>query len=430
MRGARPAGALVGTRALVAAVALAACGRLGFQLGAGPDGGDGEGDAIKVIVTSDEYLAEPAGQPIAGATVLIERGGVVERMVTDDAGTALFAAAGVTAYHVVYEADLGWRVYTAAAPRPGTFELGGRPALDRGHQMTLLVPGGAAADSYAVGLPDRCATVMPSQEPTFTFNYNRACSGTAVPVIAFRLPPSTPEYFDAGLVMLANGSTHVVNGSYQTAVLRTVEVTGLPAGTEVVHADVVARSGDDVMRVTSLSSSVATLGLSAATVNNFAARGGDALHVRAFLDLPEPSLSSSERIEPTTIADITQFDAARMLPPFTQVTAESLASVSWTGGGSGGTLIAVEATASMLQWNAYTEPSATSVTFPMLPADLGVPLPPRFALVTVAKLDIPGAAAADIARTLDRTWNLWPNSAALVPPAGGGMARMLYLPDP
>jgi hypothetical protein len=71
-----------------------------------PDDDDGptSGDAITVIVTSDEYLAEPPGQPIAGATVLIGSDGAVERMVTDDAGTARFAAARVTSYHVVYQA--------------------------------------------------------------------------------------------------------------------------------------------------------------------------------------------------------------------------------------------------------------------------------------------------------------------------------------
>lgn len=428
MRGARLAGALVLARALAAGAALAACGRLGFEA-AGPDGGVISGDAIKLIVTSDEYLAEPAGQPIAGAAVLIERGGAVERMTTDDTGTALFAAAGVTAYHVIYQADLGWRIYTAAAPRAGTFELGGRPAFDLGHRMTLLIPGGGAADSYAVALPARCATLMPSQEPTFTFDYNRACSGSAVPVIAFRLPPATPEYVDAGLVMLANGSTHVVNGSYQTALLRTMEITDLPAGTDLVYADVVARSGDDVTRLTSLTGSAAPLGLSSVTITSFAAPGGDALHVQAFLALPATYMSRSERIEPMPIAGTTQFDATRMLAPFTQVTADSVASVSWTGG-DGGTLLAVEATASLLQWTAYTEPSATSVSFPVLPADLGVPLPARFAFVTVTRLDIPGAAIADVARTLDRTWNLWPNSAGLVPPAGGGMARILYIPAP
>src|SRR5690349_6514706 len=119
VHGARPGGALVQARALAAACALAACGRFSFQAGPDADDDTGSGETITVIVTSDEYLAEPAGQPIRGATVLIERDGAVERTATDGAGTARFPAAGVTAYHVVYKADLGWRVYTAAAPHAG-----------------------------------------------------------------------------------------------------------------------------------------------------------------------------------------------------------------------------------------------------------------------------------------------------------------------
>jgi hypothetical protein len=383
-----------------------------------------------VIVMSDEYLAEPAGRPISGATVLIERDGAVMRIVTDDLGTARFAAVGVRAYHVVYRGELGWRIYTAAAPRPGTFEYGGRPAFNLSHRMTLSIPGGGAADSFAVTLPDRCAVLVASPSPNFTFDYNPVCSGDAVRVLAFRLPPQAPEYLDAGLVTLANGSTRVVTGTYQTAFLRTVEITNLPVGTANVYADVVVRSGEDLVRLTPVSSPVTTLGLPTATASTFAAPGGDALHVRAFLELPGASSSSSERIAPMTIAGTTQFDASTMLPPFTQVSADGLASLSWAGGGTTGTLLAVEATAGMLQWNAYTDPSATSVTFPALPADLGVPRPAGFAVVTVARLDIHGANTADIARTFDRTWQLWPNSADLVPATGGGMARMLYLPGP
>jgi hypothetical protein len=423
-------GWLVHTWALAAAWTFAACGRIGFQAAAGPDGDVTSDDSITVIVASDEYAAEPAGKPISGATVLIERDGAVAHIVTDGSGTARFAAAGVNAYHIVYNSELGWRIYTAAAPRPGTFEYGGRPAFNLSHRMTLSIPDGGAADSFIVTLPDRCANPASSASSNFTFDYNAMCSGEAVRVIAFRLPPQTPEYLDAGLVTLANGSTRVVTGTYQTAFLRTIEMTNLPAGTDTVYADVVVRSGDDLVRLTPVSSSVTALGMPVASVDTFAAPGGDALHVQAFLDLPGTSSSRSERITPATIGGTTRFDATSMLPPFTQVTADARGSVSWTGGGTGGTLLAVEAIAGMLQWSAYTDPSATSVTFPTLPADLGVPLPARFAVVTVAKVDIPGATTAEVARTFDRTWPLWPNSADLVPLAGGSMARAVYVPGP
>ena len=131
-----------------------------------------------------------------------------------------------------------------------------------------------------------------------------------------------------------------------------MEVTNLPAGTETVFADVVVRSGDDLVRLTPVTSSVTTRGMSTATVDTFAAPGGDALHVQAFLALPGTSSSRSERITPATIAGTIRFDATSMLPLFTQVTADAVGSVSWTGGGTGGTLLAVEAIAGMLQWNA------------------------------------------------------------------------------
>lgn len=102
-------------------------------------------------------------------------------------------------------------------------------------------------------------------------------------------------------------------------------------------------------------------------------------------------------------------------------------SVSWTGGGTGGTTIAVEATAGMLQWNAYADPSATSVHFPAIPADLPVPMPASFAVVSVTKLDVPGTTAGTLARTFDRTWVQWPNLAELAPPGGSSRARILYI---
>jgi hypothetical protein len=106
-----------------------------------------------------------------------------------------------------------------------------------------------------------------------------------------------------------------------------------------------------------------------------AAPNGNALSIGAIYNLPPQYLSTSDYIAPTTIAKITRFDASAMLPLFTSLIVDSLPSLSWTGGGTGGTLIAVEETASMFQWDAYLAASAIAVTFPALPADLGVPMP-------------------------------------------------------
>jgi hypothetical protein len=78
-------------------------------------------------------------------------------------------------------------------------------------------------------------------------------------------------------------------------------------------------------------------------------------------------------------------------------------SMTWTGGGTGGTLIEVQVddTVSSVTWRAYLEPSATSAIFPTLPSDLGVPAASAFSGLVI-KYDVPGATAADIIRTLDR----------------------------
>src|SRR5262249_29380106 len=126
------------------ALALAGCGRLGFHEIAASDAPDdatpgATTDAVTVILVSDQYLSEPAGKPVAGATVLVDRATGTDRLTTDAAGIARFPAAGALACHVVYKSDLGWRGYTidlslAGAPGateapPGTtIELGGRPA--------------------------------------------------------------------------------------------------------------------------------------------------------------------------------------------------------------------------------------------------------------------------------------------------------------
>src|SRR4029079_5595655 len=151
-----------------------------------------------------------------------------------------------------------------------------------------------------------------------------------------------------------------------------------------------------------------------------------ALAVQARYDLPAQYSSTSEHIAPAIITGTTSFDASAMLPLFTALTVDQLPSLSWTGGGTGGTLVAREALAGMLQWDAYVAPSATAVTFPALPADLGIPAPLSWGLVTVTKLDVPSAIGAYLARTVDRTWGQWPNNADLLPPEGSSVARILY----
>lgn len=418
MRGAWPALGVV--------LALAACGRLGFQAGPGDDDAD-LGDTITLVVTSDEYLSEPAGLPIRDATVLVDRGGdVLERTSTDDTGTVQFAASGAVAYHVVYPGDRGWRVYTAEAPRPGTFELGGRTAFNLNRSMTVTVPAGPGTGLYALRVPEQCAIPGSSSTPAFTFSFNPACEGRAVRMVAFsRTDLDTASYLDAGMVTLVDGATHNATGTYQPATAVAIEVSNLPGGVIEVGGDVVARAGADLTSLLPFGLAVFPQGTSA-TVMNIMAAGGNAVRVDVYLDLVDYA-STVSHIRPATVAATTRLDVATLLPPFTSLTFDRLPVLSWTGGSSGGSWIAVEAITGMLQWNAYVSPSATSVTFPALPADLGVPTPSAFDVVLVTKLDVPGVTAEDLARRFDRSWNDWPHLAELLPAEGSSRAQIRYI---
>jgi hypothetical protein len=420
MTGARPALGVV--------LALAACGRLGFEDRAG-DAGD-PGETITLVVTSDEYLSDPAGMPIVDATVLIDRGtGVLERVLTDDSGTAQFPSSGVVAYHVVYLADLGWRIYTAQTPPPGTFELGGRPAVNLNRSMTITTPTSPGNGLYSLHLPAQCAIPSSESAPVFTFSFDPACEGRSVRAIAFRRDgigtTATATYLDAGSVALVNGSTHDATGSYKPTAAVTLDVSNLPDLVTEVAGDVVVREGGD------LTSLVGT-GFGAfpqsgsATMMKTVASGGNAIRMTLYMDLGGGYGASVDHLRPQTIAATMAVDAAALLPPFTSLTID-LPFVSWAGGSTGGSWIAVEAITGMVQWNAYAPPSATFVRFPAIPADLGVPVPTAFDVVLVNKLDLPGATAEELSSRFDRTWRDWPASLELLPAEGITRAQISYL---
>jgi hypothetical protein len=404
-------------------LALTACGRLGFQ--GGPDDAADLGETITLIVTSDEYLSEPAGMPIRDATVLIDRGtGVFERALTDGTGTVRFSSDGVVAYHVVYLADIGWRIYTAQTPRPGTYELGGRAAVNLNRSMTVTVPSSPDTLLYTLNLPEQCAIPFPETAPTFAFSFDPACEGRAVRAVVFRRTNTTDfEYLDGGTIALTNGSTYNVTGSYQAAAQFTVQLTNLPSTPMVFElaGDVALRTGADF-------TSVLVAGLngvpegSSATMANPMAAGGDALRVALFVDSGTAD-GIVEHIKLQPIAATMSLDISALLPPFASLTVD-LPLVSWTGGSTAGSWIAVEAFAGMLQWNAYAPPSATFVRFPAIPPDLGVPVIDELDLVVVTKLDVPGSTAGDMGRRFDRTWAEWPNSTEALSPEGGSRAQI------
>jgi hypothetical protein len=202
----------------------------------------------------------------------------------------------------------------------------------------------------------------------------------------------------------------------------------VPAGVDPsVSVEIYARFGVDLVPLT-LAPRVS--GLQGNTFEKYfsATSGGDVLRVNVGLTAV-PVSSTTERIIATAIAPLTTFDASTMTPMFESLTTDSPRplSMAWTGGNTGGTLIAVAASDldGQIAWRAYLDPSATSVNFPALPPDLGVPMPRSTSRGAVVRYDVPGATASEILRTLDRVQRP-PYDDALLSPEGVAMATITF----
>ena len=420
---------------LALAIAVAGCGRLGFGelAGRGVDGGiDGPaGELVTLVVTSDQYLAEPAGTPIAGATVLVERSGGTDRLTTDAAGIARFPAAGVIACHAIYKSELGWRGYSVTAPPAIRIELGGRPAGSPTHGMTLTLPPSATASSFTVRLPEHCASPPLYGASSMDLSYDVACEGTTPRVIGFALPVSGSQnpdlYLDGGLVTLANGAMHAITGSYLQVPVRAINIVNVPIAAAAVQVEVLARSGIDLTSLTPIPHSV-TPGASTVHFDLGVVPGGETARLQVFAATPVAVLASSERIERLPAGGITTaLDARTLLPPIDSLALDGPRGMRWTGGGTGGTITIVETISGGIQWDLYLDPSATSASVPPIPADLGAPEPKSPDVVSVVKLDVPGATHDALLPTIDRRWSLWPHDPVLLPDAGSSEARLLYI---
>lgn len=415
------------------AIALAGCGRLGFEDIAGPAAGDAgsdapPGDTVMLVVTSDEYLAEPAGLPIDGATVLVERSTGTDRLVTDATGRAQFAAAGVIACHVIYQSSIGWRGYSVQPPPTGTIELGSRPAFNQNRSITFALPPNASASDYTVRLAEHCAFPPYAGSPSVQFSYDPACEGATVHAVGFvrtQVGSGMPDlYLDAGMVTLHNGATHQVTGTYQPLPMRTLQLTDLPVAADGVVAEFVARAGLDLTSLTPTLLSATPSG-GAATLHLEVAPGGNGLAITAFRALPVQYPTSDALIAPLPATSATSFSAKDMLPLLDTLTITDPSRIAWTGG-AGGTITIVERIGGDFQWDWYLPASASVARLPAIPSDLGVPAPRVPDDVSVTKLAVPGTTGGDLVPTIDRRWSLWPHDAMLLPAAGGASTRILY----
>jgi len=411
-------------------LALASCGRLGFTDLTGDPGDGGPFSTIQVMLSTDEYGPVMPGLPLSGATVLVDRGtSVLDRLTTDEQGLATLDADGVVAFHVVYGGYTAWRIYTVATGTGGTFALGGTPIARKSLPMTFMLPGGPG-NSFTVHIPEQCAVPLnQSSTPTVSVSYDSRCEGKTVRTIAYNSANGMTDarYIDAGPVTLMKGSTYSITGSYAAVSSHTIEVDNMPVGTFLVTAEVLDRSQVDLTRLAFNYPFAVQVLNGTATVTTSTPPGGDTLRVVTYHDTLTGYSSWSGRIAPANILPLMQFDASTMMPPFDSLNADNAPRLTWTGGGTAGTITVASIRAGPVQWDAYLAPTANSLEFPALPADLGVPVPTYFDQVDLIKFDIPQATTATIAQSIDQSWRRWPYDATLLPDTGSRFAKAEYL---
>ncbi|HEX7840935.1 MAG TPA: hypothetical protein VF469_25835 [Kofleriaceae bacterium] len=409
-------------------MALAGCGQIASQelvvaTGDGEVARENPDKMVTLVVTSPDSRKVP----ISGATVLIDRGtgGDLDRTATDDTGVALFPAAGVVACHVIYQNDdESWQAYTINVCRAGTIKLGGVDAVPATRKaMTFSLPVASDATSYRIVGPLLCGPWDEVDAPVFTAPYTHACEGKTVHLFACASGTAGDQCFDAGYVTLTDGTTQVVTGAYQAPLPAEVQLTNLPVDLRSAQVTLLARSADAVTELPEGTSSVLAPGTTT-TVPVGVVPGGNLLRVSGTREQGprNPFRTTTELVAPATAEAVTSIDAQALLTPFFSLSSSGL-SLSWDGGGVGGTILTIQATSDFsgprVFWSAYLEPSASSVTFPALPDDLVDATPSRWSFAAVTKLDVPGATAESLVRTIDRIWPQWPDNVTLLPPEGG-----------
>jgi hypothetical protein len=425
-------------------LALVSCGRLGFNDTSSVDGGDSDAmngsgtESVRVVVMA-EYASPGTGPalppgPVESATVLVDRGaGALERLLTDAQGSVTLAADGLVAYHVVYGSSNAWRVYTVATGATGTVSLGGGGAPGAGGRVTIVLPSGSETTFHA-HLPEHCQSIFePSFTPSVSVQYNGACDGKDVPVIGFNSTNlNNMRYVDGGMVKLAPGARAMVAGTFAALPTHTIELTNVPAGAQFVSAEILARNQLDLMPLEFSSSATRTrVTGSTMMLTTTAATGGNTLRVTVDTGRAGRAVASgSTQIAPVNFSAApisASFDALSLLPPFTSLDFDPDLNVTWVGGGDSGTMIVVHVSTDSFQWDAYLPSSATKVSFPVIPADIGFPRAPRVYTVGVMRIDVPGATAVGLTPVIDQAWRQWPRDPALFPASGNRIAAASFV---
>jgi hypothetical protein len=420
-------------------LALAGCGRLGFDdtrsiTGDGGSDSGGPSDTVRVVVAAD-YASPgtgpdiPPGTLIDSATVLVDRGtGTLERRLTDAQGSVTFPADGLVAYHVVYGSGNAWRVYTVATGATGTVSLGGidPPA---GGTMTIVLPNGPGS-SFAANLPEDCQSIFqPYSTPSMAIPYDGPCEGRLARVIAFA--NNNQRYLDAGMIKFARNTQVTVPGSYAALSNQSVVLASIPAAAQFVTVQLLVRSQLDLTPTQPDGGPLETQVTGATMiVTNPTAPGADTLRVTANIGRAGRAfISTTERIAPfsASVPASASFDASTLLPAFTSLDFDTKLNLTWAGGDASGTMIVVQLLADSFEWDAYLPPTATSLAFPVIPADIGFPRTPMVGDVRLRRIDVSGATAVGLTPAIDQTWRRWPHDAALFPASGNRMAEARFL---
>lgn len=389
----------------------AACGRIGFSPLGGGDGGvtgfDGRvpANAIVVSVTTDSSNATP----VAGATVLVDRGtGSLEPQLTDASGTAEISAASATTFHVVYAAGASaWRVYTVIAAPPGSLvALGGRHSASAAmSSMTWTVPSLGPGFSYLPLIPNACGTEPQFVGATMTIAYSTACEGETFHAYVLATAPPAIEVLDGGELTLTANNVQAFPGAFGTPGNYVVNIANVPTGSIALSATL-ETTGSDAMPLSYLTPVTSPGASTSMTVA--APPGGTALLLGGTGPASGPYTSDTGALVAAT-GSSTNIDGSQLPPVLSTLTlSPSASSASWALAGNTSATPSIMwfdatiMTAVAIQWTAYGPAQTASVQFPPLPADLAAANPENGTWNVVSVyLYVAAASYAELLATID-----------------------------
>ncbi len=385
----------------------AACGRIGFDpLGPGGGGtGDGSVPANEIVltITSDGTASSAAGQPVVAASVLVDRGAAeFERHATDGTGSVTVIANVPTTIHVVYDAspfgaNQRYRVFSLPDVPPGSaVRLGGAPVLAQG-QVTYVVPAQPGATNYELHPPTRCLLgplAGSSLTTTINMELSQSCIGETVHAYLLATAGASSWWWlDVPSVVLET-SSQTLTGTWATVPLRSFTVTNVPFSNALDAMLATSSTAGDGVYVSDLLQLTYPSGT--VVVGLYGPPSADLV----WLELDNSPSTQTTSTSSALLAATSTLDASALLPTYNGITlATDVSGATWsapagalpdfqvfdgTMGGNGG-----------IYWTAYVDRAATSVTYPVLPADLAGadPRGTSWAAGSVSAYTLPGVAA-------------------------------------